>query len=156
MNEFKHVFFDLDDTLWDFRKNSRETLLLLYDRFQLAKHGVSVQKLVGEFHVLNENLWVQLGNGQIQKKELRQKRFPILFKKLGIEEDGLAELFSKEYIKTCPTVGYLIEGAANILDYMNQNYHVHVITNGFDEIAHQKIHHSGIQKFIKEVITSEK
>ena len=34
----KHIFFDLDHTLWDFEANARETLLFqLYDEYQLDR-----------------------------------------------------------------------------------------------------------------------
>ena len=34
----KHVFFDLDRTLWDFEQNSRNALQKIYDQHELAQH----------------------------------------------------------------------------------------------------------------------
>ena len=35
----KWVFFDLDNTLWDFDANAREALKVLYERHQLNFHS---------------------------------------------------------------------------------------------------------------------
>ena len=36
----KHIFFDLDRTLWDFESNSHKTLLQLIKSFNLLEMGV--------------------------------------------------------------------------------------------------------------------
>jgi FMN phosphatase YigB (HAD superfamily) len=38
---YKHLFFDLDHTLWDFDRNSAECIAELYDAFGLADAGVA-------------------------------------------------------------------------------------------------------------------
>jgi putative hydrolase of the HAD superfamily len=37
---YTHLFFDLDHTLWDFEKNSRITLVELFEEKQLNRFGV--------------------------------------------------------------------------------------------------------------------
>ena len=34
--KYKHIFFDLDHTIWDFDKNAEETLYELYDIYRLG------------------------------------------------------------------------------------------------------------------------
>ncbi len=34
---YKHIFFDLDHTLWDFEANSRQTLQELYQTLNLSE-----------------------------------------------------------------------------------------------------------------------
>ena len=41
VRKVKHVFFDLDHTLWDFETNSRETLRELVDVYS-RREGVSI------------------------------------------------------------------------------------------------------------------
>ena len=38
--KYQHLFFDLDHTLWDFDTNAKETLIELFDRYELAQHGL--------------------------------------------------------------------------------------------------------------------
>ena len=46
MPAYKHLFFDLDHTLWDFDANAKESLLELYDFFNLKEKGLAKNKLV--------------------------------------------------------------------------------------------------------------
>jgi putative hydrolase of the HAD superfamily len=36
----KHIFFDLDHTIWDFDRNAEETLTELYAQYQLESLGL--------------------------------------------------------------------------------------------------------------------
>ena len=38
--KYKHLFFDLDHTLWDFEANSRQTLEELYQKMGLQARGI--------------------------------------------------------------------------------------------------------------------
>ena len=39
-SKYKHLFFDLDHTLWDFEANARLTLQTLYEDLQLKSRSV--------------------------------------------------------------------------------------------------------------------
>ena len=48
--EIKHIFFDLDRTLWDFDKNSQDTLLQLVKSFELTSRGIdSPEKFINKY-----------------------------------------------------------------------------------------------------------
>ena len=40
--QYKHLFFDLDHTLWDFETNAKESLYDLYHNHTLANKGIPV------------------------------------------------------------------------------------------------------------------
>ena len=40
MKAYRHLFFDLDHTLWDFETNAHETLEQLFTEYDLARHGL--------------------------------------------------------------------------------------------------------------------
>jgi putative hydrolase of the HAD superfamily len=46
-------------------------------------------------------------------------------------------------------------GAIEVLDYLKSRYKIHLITNGFDKVQHQKLKHSNIDHYFETVITSE-
>ena len=61
---YKHLFFDLDHTLWDFEANARATLAHLYEDLQLEQRGVSDFELFYKnYLVYNEMLWERYRNG---------------------------------------------------------------------------------------------
>ena len=73
--KYKHLFFDLDHTLWDFEANSRQTLEELYQSMSLDKRGVSDFDLFHKNYLVhNDKLWDRYRKGFIKVDELRWKR----------------------------------------------------------------------------------
>ena len=72
----KHIFFDLDRTLWDFEKNSHETLVEICKTYNLKEQGVkSYNEFIKKYKVINEELWTQYRLDKISQKDLRRERF---------------------------------------------------------------------------------
>ena len=79
--KYKHLFFDLDHTLWDFEANARVTLLELYNTLQLEQRGIHDFDLFHQNYLAhNEKLWERYRNGFIKQDELRIKSFSDLEK----------------------------------------------------------------------------
>jgi len=153
---YQHIFFDLDRTLWDFDKNSEETLLELYDEFDLNKlTDVPGPQFVIEYQKINERLWAEYRAGTIGKEELRSSRFQKAFDHIQISNNDLAERFGEVYLSLCPLKTKLIEGAGDLLGELHEKYVLHLITNGFEETQHIKIKAAAIGHFFDEIITSE-
>jgi len=153
---YKHIFFDLDRTLWDFDKNSEETLLELYDEFDLNElTDVPAPQFVIEYQTINERLWADYRAGTIGKEELRSSRFKQAFDHIEIEDHGLADRFGEVYLSVCPLKTKLIDGADELLGELHEKYDLHLITNGFEETQHIKIKAAAIGHFFDEIITSE-
>jgi putative hydrolase of the HAD superfamily len=152
----QHVFFDLDDTLWDFEKNSERVLRQLFDEFFLA------QKLHCEFDVFyqrykieNKNLWSLYYQKKIDKQFLRNHRFNTVFKLFGYDDYDRNLLISEQYLKRSPNGTVLKDNCFVVLDYLKQRYHLHIITNGFKDVQDIKLKASGIQHYFNNVIISE-
>lgn len=154
---YKHLFFDLDHTLWDFERNSAETLSDLFAAFELAGHGIaSVADFQRTFSRTNHELWRLYDTGQISQTDLRHRRFRRVFAALGVDEPGCCDALSEQYLAICPGKGYLIDGAIELLDYLAPRYPLHVITNGFNDIQHTKLRTSGLLPYFREVITAQR
>ena len=70
----KHIFFDLDRTLWDFEKNSYETLMEICETYSLKELGVnSYTEFITKYKVINEELWTQYRLDKISQKGFRRK-----------------------------------------------------------------------------------
>lgn len=153
---FRHVFFDLDRTLWDFDRNSKETLLELFDSFDLKERTeLNDEEFVTQYQLLNEALWAKYRKGSIQKEELRSSRFRIAFLNAGIEDTTLADRFGERYLEICPLKTGMVPGAMEVLETLDGKYALHIITNGFEETQAIKMRAANIHGFFDEVITSE-
>ena len=65
----KHIFFDLDHTIWDFDRNAQETLMELYEAYQLKKIGLNSATLfIERYTENNHNLWQKYHLGEIKKQ----------------------------------------------------------------------------------------
>lgn len=153
---YQHLFFDLDHTLWDFEKNSQLALHKLYGLFVLGeKLGVRVPEFVAEYQRQNERLWVEYRDHKVTKPELRKQRFLRTLARWEYHDEDLAVLLDSIYLEEAPRFPHLIPGALELLTNLQQQYQLHIISNGFQDATALKLKHSGIAPFFKEVITSD-
>ncbi|UAM98471.1 YjjG family noncanonical pyrimidine nucleotidase [Polaribacter litorisediminis] len=153
MTEIKHVFFDLDHTLWDFEKNSDLTFNKIF-----LKHEIKTD--LGDFlkvyKPLNIQFWKLYREEKITKTELRYQRLKTAFDAVNYSiEDDLIDVLAIDYIECLPDYNHLFEGAFEILEYLKDKYELHIITNGFEEIQTKKMQSSKILDYFCTIVTSE-
>jgi len=155
--KYKHIFFDLDHTLWDFDANSRQTLEELFHTYELGKKGVyNFDLFHKQYLVHNEILWSRYRNGLIKVDELRWKRMSLTLVDFKISDEPLAREMGARFLDLLPHRNLLFPYAIEILQYLSEKkYQLHLITNGFEDTQHHKLRNSGLDKFFIEVITSE-
>jgi putative hydrolase of the HAD superfamily len=155
--KYKHIFFDLDHTLWDFDKNSSETLEELFEEYKLDQFSnIRRQDFAKFFQEHNHNLWDQYNKGLISREDIRRDRFKKIFTALEIDALNLADHIGNEYLRICPSKQALFPYAYEMLGYLKEKYILHIITNGFHDVQFVKIKSSGLSDFFIEVITSER
>lgn len=157
MKDYKHIFFDLDRTLWDFEANSHETLSELLLKHKLLEKGVeSASDFITEYLIINEQLWDEYRNGSIDKNTLRYDRFYRTLLKFEIDDRSLSQDIGNDYVALSPLKTGLFPDTIEVLNYLSDKYNLHIITNGFEEVQHVKIKNCGIEKYFDQVITSER
>jgi len=153
---YKHIFFDLDHTIWDFDKNAEETLYELYDIYKLNEIGLPSAAIFIETYTRNNHqLWAEYHTGKITKHELRETRFRRTFLELGVTPELLPVAFEDDYVKLCPTKTNLFPHAHETLRYLQGKYALHLISNGFKESSEMKIGNTNIGGYFQQVIISE-
>ncbi len=154
---YKHLFFDLDHTLWDFDTNSREALYDLYHSLSLAEAGVNNFDLFHKIYLdHNERLWDRYRRGLMKVDELRWKRMSLTLLEFKNGDESLARKMGIEFLNILPTKKALFPDTVEVLTYLkDKKYSLHLITNGFEKTQHHKLRTSGIDNFFLEVITSE-
>jgi len=154
---YKHLFFDLDHTLWDFEKNSELTMKELYAEYELAKIGIEdFDAFYNQYSYHNDRLWERFRKGFIKRDELRWKRMWLTLLDFKIGNSVLAHELSTAYLEVLPTKGLLIPHAKELLEHCKERYVMHMITNGFEKTQWLKLQYSGISGYFTEIITSEK
>ncbi len=155
--KYKHLFFDLDHTLWDFEANSRLTLEELHTSLQLEAKGINDFDLFHKNYLLhNDKLWDRYRNGYIKVGELRWKRMWLTLLDFKVANEPLAREMGNLFLDLLPTRKLLFPYTIEILGYLtDKKYQLHLITNGFEKTQHSKLKSSGLDKYFIEVITSE-
>jgi putative hydrolase of the HAD superfamily len=154
---YLHLFFDLDHTIWDFEANSKQTLLQLYQDLNLKEKGIDdFEKFHLNYLVHNDKLWERYRNGFIKVDELRWKRMWLTLLDFKNGDESLAREMGNIFLELLPTRNILFPYTIEILSYLTEKkYQLHLITNGFEKTQQSKLKNSGLDKFFKEVITSE-
>lgn len=152
----RHIFFDLDHTIWDFDRNAQETLMELYELYQLEKVGLrSCEEFIATYTENNHQLWAEYHVGRISKEQLRSQRFNKTFRQLGVRPDQVPAQFEEDYVRISPTKTNLFRGSEEVLGYLHKKYTLHIISNGFKETTLTKMNVSGLNPYFRNVIISE-
>lgn len=155
-DRYKHVFFDLDRTLWDFDSSALITFKEIYAKYKLSSIGVkSVAEFLKVYNFHNDELWIEYREGKLTKEKLRGLRFHLTLKDFGIVDNKLAEAIGNDYIAISPLRVSLFPNAVETLEYLQPDYQLHMITNGFSEVQTTKLKSSGLGLFFNKIITSE-
>lgn len=155
--KYRHIFFDLDHTLWDFEANAREALQEVYAKMNLAEKGIdSFQSFYTRYIHHNEILWARYHKGFITADELKWKRMWRTLLDFKVANEALARELSTAFLDVLPEKTGVFPYTFEILTYLkDRGYVLHLITNGFEKTQWRKLNSSGLNRFFSEVITSE-
>ncbi len=156
LKTYKHLFFDLDHTLWDFEKNAEETIHTLYHEFKLAQFSqFTSTDFYQKYSQINHRMWRQFHEGKITQQQLRTGRFEQTLTKLGLTPEQIPAGLSEAFTTLCPTKTAVFPYTYEVLAYLQRKYTLHIITNGFKEVQQIKMKASVLLPYFTEVITSE-
>ena len=154
--KYRHLFFDLDHTLWDFDRNSAESIAELFETFRLADAGIaSADEFSRHFIAINRQLWADYDKNLVTHDHIRAHRFPMVFRALGIDESAIKHDLNAEYLRLLPRKPHLLASAREVLEHLKDRYTMHIITNGFADIQAVKMDSAEIAHYFTLVVTSE-
>lgn len=152
---YKNIFFDLDDTLWDFSENAYDSFAEVYANFNFDRYFDSFEDFYTIYKEYNAGLWVEYGNGKITKEELNRRRFCHPLETVGVYDEALAKSYSDDFFRLIPTKNKLLPYAREVLEYLSGRYRLFILSNGFRELQFQKMNSARIEHYFEKVILSE-
>ena len=156
LKKYKHIFFDLDRTLWDFDAAAEVAFERIYEQYNLNSLGIpSAHEFHEVYHPLNERLWELYREDKITKADLNRTRFLKPLEHYGIHDVKLADHLSEDYVYWSPRIVRLVPGTMELLEYLKPKYHLHLITNGFEEVQDTKLTLSGMKPYFETLTVSE-
>lgn len=155
IKKYTHIFFDLDNTLWDFDGNSFHALKNTFSNFEVNGRSLDFERFYAVYLKHNSFLWQEYRNGRMVKKDLIRLRFQQTFDELMITGIDPLEM-NLHYLTQMPFQKKLVDGASDLLEYLKgRGYHLFIITNGFREVQLKKMEETGLDKYFTKVYISE-
>ena len=155
MPEYKNIFIDLDDTLYDFSAASREAFKETYEQLHYERYFDSFEHYMEIYTPYNLEMWRLYGEGKITKEELNRRRYSYPLEAVGVNDQKLAAEFCREALGRIPTKGNLVSGATELLEYLRPKYRMYILSNGFVELQSRKMATAGIKRYFDDIILSE-
>ena len=158
MKRYKHLYFDLDRTIWDFETNSYKALTEIFYKYNLQNHIESPEIFIETYKANNKKLWEDYGLGKITKKELITKRFSTTLENFGINPDSrlkMAKNIGIDYITISPTKTTLFPHSHEALSYLKNKYKLYILTNGFKQVQTTKLKNCNLEQYFTKLICSE-
>lgn len=156
--KYRHVFLDLDDTLWDTTTNLQESFEELYLQFGYKRYYSSFADYYKVYVTRNLQLWEAYGRKEVDKDTLNKERFSYPLIKAGVpteEAEMMGAAFSELFFPLTATKKKLKPHAKELLDYLEPKYTLHILSNGFPGLQQQKMKSAGILNYFDHIILSE-
>lgn len=154
--KYQNLFIDLDDTIWDFRANSKVALEIVYNRYGLNEYYPLFDEYYKVYSEKNTELWSLYHHGRISKDNLIAERFRYPLQRIGVHNDKLVSQLNTDYLSALSEQGLLVADAKELLDYLkSRSYRLHIISNGFKEVQFKKMRSAGIDGYFENVILSD-
>ena len=144
----KAVFFDVDDTLLDFKMAEQVALSSTMRRLNM----VPTDEILARYHIINRTQWELLEQGKITREQVLRRRFTLLFDEFGLPCD--VEKVKALYEDLLGTGHYFIPGARELLNVLVKRYDLYLVTNGTAHIQRRRLDNAGILPFFKDVFIS--
>lgn len=143
------VFLDLDNTIFDFSKAEKIAL-----KKTLETLGVDTsEKTLARYSVLNTAQWKLLEKGEITRKEVKVRRYRLLFEELGT--DASAEEAAALYESLLGIGHYFMEGAEELLNELKGRYRLYLATNGTASVQKGRIASASLERYFDGIFISE-
>ena len=152
---YKNLFFDLDDTLWAFSANARDTYEEMYRKYDYDRFLDSFEHYYSLYQRRNLELWAEYADGKVTKEELNRQRYLYPLEAVGAGDSALAEAYEKDALATIPTKSKLMPHAREVLEYLSAKYNLYILSNGFKELQFHKMRSSDIDKYFRKVVLSD-
>ncbi len=149
MKKYKTLLFDVDDTLLDFQKAEKSALRMLFE-----EKGMSLtSEIEAQYKKINKSLWTAFEEGEINRDEVVNTRFSILFKEYGEEVDGI--LFENNYRSYLEEGNQLMEGALQFINQIQSEYDLYIVTNGISKTQDKRLRNAGLHVLFQDIFVSE-
>ena len=156
MGRYRHLFFDLDNTLYDFDANAYLAMKAAFSQLEILPKLTSFDEYFKLYSRINDELWALYREKKVSKEVLRGKRHQDSLNAAGVTTTLEPTEIDDRYLKIMATQTELFPDTNQVLDELKRRgYLIHIITNGFKEVQQAKLINTGLNHFVTDVYISE-
>lgn len=155
MRKYDHLFFDLDNTLWDFSTNSRLALEQTLEQNGIIEKLKSFDSYFEVYEQINKSLWHDYHQKKITKQVLIADRFSKSLNSFGISGYNWYEINSRYLDNMALQTRLFPETLETLQALKDKGYRMYIITNGFKEVQRAKLDNCGLTQYFSNVFISE-
>ena len=149
MRKYSVILFDIDDTLLDFPKSEREAFFKA-----LSLSGVIADEdMMETYQKINYDLWKALERQEIERDELKVRRFSELASLYSLNVD--AERVACDYLACLGQTVFFIDGARELLNALYGKVKMYIVTNGVASVQNSRYKLTGFDKIFDGIFISE-
>lgn len=143
------LLFDVDDTLLDFKQDSKNAFKLMCDALNINYSTI----LYDNYLQINKERWLAFEQGLIGREAVIIGRFEELFLKYSINFDPKAanDLYFECLGAQCKKMKY----AQEVIEQLANSYDLYIITNGVKAAQDSRLELSGFKKYFSDIFISE-
>lgn len=146
---YSHLFFDLDNTIFDFTGGSRLAFSAMLKYFNIKEED----DMYDGYKRINKEVWNELEAGKITQYDLREKRFKLFFNAIKVEIDG--HRANSVYLSELVEHSELLEGARELLTDLKKEYVLFAITNGLKEVQRPRMNKTNTTDLFDHIVVSD-
>ncbi len=143
------LFLDLDDTILDFKKAERIAIGKTIRDFGVEP----TEEVLARYHVINKWHWEQLEQGKMDRPQVLEGRFEMLFYELGVAVDKT--LCARTYEKNLSIGHYFLPGAEEAVDALSKKYRLFLASNGTASVQKGRMTSANLYRFFETVFVSQ-
>jgi YjjG family noncanonical pyrimidine nucleotidase len=149
--KYKSIFFDADDTLFDYPAAERAALLTCHHKFHIP---LEPKIFIDAYRRHNHDVWREFERGETDQATLRVERFRRLSAELNLAEMPLDKI-SSFYLETLAHQSQLLPGALDLVRKLAIKFPLALITNGIASVQNKRFAASPISTYFRSIVISE-
>ncbi len=149
--KYKSVFFDADDTLFDYPKAERAAMRACLGAFDIR---IGLPVFVESYRRHNLALWQAFERGETDQAALRVERFRRVAAEFALPDLPLDRM-STFYLEALSRQPHLYSGALATIRTLARKYPLALVTNGIASVQRRRFGASPITRYFRSVIISE-
>jgi putative hydrolase of the HAD superfamily len=148
---YRAIFFDADDTLFDYVSAEREAFARTAEAFGL---GERLEQAHAAYRVHNAAVWRELERGEITQDALKVERFGRMLRGMNAD-DSQAATMSPYYLDRLSEQTQLLPDAEETVLAVKGRYTLVLVTNGLTSVQRRRFAAAPITRHFDRILISE-